>query len=159
MHSCPCFAPPPWCVFNTQYCTTARMSHLGSPLFPLHFQLLFKDAGTPGSSSSASLLLWVLKTMGICSLTAVPAAQTREIIPAGTASLSLLSSHPMAFYSSSASLWIMIQGPLPASLPKTSRKVIHVANRLSLIFGGIFWGSLISTEKVASTSASVLLGL
>lgn len=56
--------PPSWCIFNIPVIAEQpEMSHLGTPLFPLHLCLLFKDAHSPSSSSSASLLLWILQAM------------------------------------------------------------------------------------------------
>lgn len=55
-HSTYPFSPPLWCIFNIPVIAEQpEMSHLGTPLFPLHLCLLFKDANSPSSSSSASL--------------------------------------------------------------------------------------------------------
>lgn len=57
-------SPPLWCIFNIAVIAQQpEMSHLGTPPFPLHLCLLFKDANSPSSSSSASLLLWILRAM------------------------------------------------------------------------------------------------
>lgn len=65
VHPASPFPPPPfWCIFNIPIIAEQpEMSHLGTSLFPLHLCLLFKEANSPSSSSSASLLCWIPPAM------------------------------------------------------------------------------------------------